>query len=70
LIHSVILINKTILSLCPIGTENCLTLGINVTKMGGKLMLVGMGPQMVSVPLVNACAKEIDILSCFRYVNE
>ncbi|KAI5696166.1 hypothetical protein M8J76_005915 [Diaphorina citri] len=52
------------------GTENCLTLGINVTKMGGKLMLVGMGPQMVSVPLVNACAKEIDILSCFRYVND
>ncbi|XP_017299654.1 sorbitol dehydrogenase-like [Diaphorina citri] len=38
--------------------------------MGGKLMLVGMGPQMVSVPLVNACAKEIDILSCFRYVND
>lgn len=52
------------------GTENCLTLGINVTKMGGKLMLVGMGPQMVSVPLVNACTKEIDILSCFRYVND
>ncbi|KAL1453773.1 hypothetical protein WDU94_010086 [Cyamophila willieti] len=52
------------------GTENCLTLGMNVTRVGGKLMLVGMGPQTVSVPLVNACAKEIDILSCFRYVND
>lgn len=52
------------------GTENCLTLGINVTRVGGILMLVGMGPQTVSIPLVNACAKEIDILSCFRYVND
>uniref|UniRef100_A0A8D8U444 Sorbitol dehydrogenase n=2 Tax=Cacopsylla melanoneura TaxID=428564 RepID=A0A8D8U444_9HEMI len=52
------------------GLATCLTLGINVTRPGGKVMMVGMGPESISIPMVNACSKEIDILSCFRYAND
>lgn len=52
------------------GNEKCISIGINITRTGGTLMLVGMGAQMVTVPLVNACAREIDIKSVFRYCND
>ena len=43
--------------------------GVQVTKSGGKLVLVGVGPAEVTVPLVHAAVREVDILGVYRYVN-
>jgi L-iditol 2-dehydrogenase len=42
---------------------------IKATKAGGVLVMVGMGPLQVKVPLVSAACREIDILGVFRYAN-
>ncbi|MPC07743.1 Sorbitol dehydrogenase [Portunus trituberculatus] len=51
------------------GTKAGLTLGIYVTKSGGKLVQVGVGPSEVTVPLTHAAVREVDILGVYRYVN-
>lgn len=39
------------------------------TRSGGAVALVGVGPQMVTVPLINAALREVDIRGVFRYCN-
>lgn len=39
------------------------------TRQGGRVVMVGMGPPQVKVPLVDAIIKEIDIRGVFRYAN-
>ncbi|XP_063865260.1 sorbitol dehydrogenase-like isoform X1 [Scylla paramamosain] len=51
------------------GTKAGLSLGIYVTKSGGKLVQVGVGAPEVTVPLVHAAVREVDILGVYRYVN-
>nr|XP_039252292.1 sorbitol dehydrogenase-like [Styela clava] len=51
------------------GAESAVQTGIYATKSGGCLLLVGMGPQNVTVPLVNAAVREVDIKGVFRYCN-
>ncbi|KAB7503440.1 Sorbitol dehydrogenase [Armadillidium nasatum] len=51
------------------GAESSTKLGILATKAGGILLLVGLGPMEVKVPLVNAAVREVDIRGIFRYVN-
>nr|KAF6388998.1 sorbitol dehydrogenase [Myotis myotis] len=41
----------------------------NATCPGGTLMLVGLGSEMVNVPLVHAAIREVDIKGVFRYCN-
>ncbi|XP_023209882.1 sorbitol dehydrogenase-like [Centruroides sculpturatus] len=51
------------------GVELAISTSIYATKSGGIILLVGMGPDKVTVPLVNAAIREIDIRGIFRYAN-
>ncbi|KAL6113023.1 sord [Pungitius sinensis] len=51
------------------GVESSIQTAIYATRSGGAVALVGIGPQMVTVPLVNAALREVDIRGVFRYCN-
>ncbi|NXD63306.1 DHSO dehydrogenase, partial [Eolophus roseicapillus] len=51
------------------GVQACIQAGIYATRSGGTLVLVGLGPEMVTVPIVNAAVREVDIRGIFRYCN-
>nr|XP_033776041.1 sorbitol dehydrogenase isoform X1 [Geotrypetes seraphini] len=51
------------------GVESCIQAGIYATRSGGTLVLVGLGPALVNVPIVNAAVREVDIRGIFRYCN-
>lgn len=42
---------------------------LQATQSGGTLVLVGLGSEMTSVPLVHAATREVDIKGVFRYCN-
>ncbi|XP_023247236.1 sorbitol dehydrogenase-like [Copidosoma floridanum] len=52
------------------GFESSIRLAIQVTKTGGKAVIVGMGANEVKLPLINALCREVDILGVFRYAND
>ncbi|XP_049908086.1 sorbitol dehydrogenase [Epinephelus moara] len=51
------------------GVESCIQTAIYATRPGGVVALVGVAPEMVTVPLVNAALREVDIRGIFRYCN-
>jgi len=51
------------------GVPSCVQAGIYVTKPGGRLMLVGMGHPIQTLPLAAAALREVDIVGVFRYAN-
>merc|ERR1719150_864415 len=51
------------------GVESSIRFGIFSTKSGGCLVLVGLGKPEVSIPIVNAAVREVDIRGIFRYAN-
>lgn len=51
------------------GVESSLRLALTVTRQGGKVALVGLGPEFVSVPLCMASLRQIDVVGCARYNN-
>nr|XP_031309013.1 sorbitol dehydrogenase isoform X1 [Camelus dromedarius] len=51
------------------GVEASIQAGIYSTRSGGTLVLVGLGSEMTSVPLVHAATREVDIKGVFRYCN-
>ncbi|XP_029354072.1 sorbitol dehydrogenase [Echeneis naucrates] len=51
------------------GVESSIQSAIYATRSGGVVVLVGLGSEMASVPLVNAAVREVDIRGTFRYCN-
>ncbi|XP_039301121.1 sorbitol dehydrogenase-like [Nilaparvata lugens] len=52
------------------GFESTIKLGLQATRNGGTLVLVGMGAQEVKLPLLAAMCREVDIKGVFRYAND
>ncbi|MCJ1433037.1 hypothetical protein MMC27_002396 [Xylographa pallens] len=51
------------------GVESCVQAAIYITKPGGRVMLVGMGTPIQTLPLSAAALREVDLCGVFRYVN-
>ena len=51
------------------GVESCVQAGIYASKPGGRLMLVGMGVPVQTLPISAAALREVDICGVFRYAN-
>ncbi|KAH6687754.1 alcohol dehydrogenase GroES-like domain-containing protein [Plectosphaerella plurivora] len=51
------------------GKEVCMHTSLYATKPGGKVVMVGMGTPVQTLPLSVAHLREIDILGIFRYAN-
>ncbi|KAJ0168364.1 Sorbitol dehydrogenase [Colletotrichum tanaceti] len=51
------------------GKEVCMQTGLYATRPGGKVVMVGMGTPVQTLPLSVAHLREIDILGIFRYAN-
>ncbi|XP_057307172.1 sorbitol dehydrogenase-like [Hydractinia symbiolongicarpus] len=51
------------------GAESSIQTGIYATKSGGVLVIVGMGKSEITLPIVNALVREVDVRGIFRYAN-
>ncbi|KKY22976.1 putative sorbitol dehydrogenase [Diplodia seriata] len=51
------------------GKETCMQAGLFATRPGGKLIMVGMGTPIQTLPMSAAHLKEVDIIGIFRYAN-
>ncbi|KAG8831720.1 hypothetical protein FRC17_002678, partial [Serendipita sp. 399] len=51
------------------GAEPCIQTGIYAARLGGKVLLVGMGTPNVSLPLSAAACREVDLIGVFRYAT-
>jgi L-iditol 2-dehydrogenase len=51
------------------GMPPCVQMGIFSTAAGGKLVLIGMGTPVQTLPLGAAALREVDIIGVFRYAN-
>ncbi|KAF2197451.1 GroES-like protein [Delitschia confertaspora ATCC 74209] len=51
------------------GKEICMQGGLYATRPGGKLVMVGMGTPIQTLPMSASHLKEVDIIGIFRYAN-
>ncbi|KAH8601545.1 alcohol dehydrogenase GroES-like domain-containing protein [Bisporella sp. PMI_857] len=51
------------------GKEACMQTSLYTTRPGGKVIMVGMGTPIQTLPLSAAHLREVDILGIFRYAN-
>ncbi|RFU79656.1 sorbitol dehydrogenase [Trichoderma arundinaceum] len=51
------------------GVETCLQSAIYATKPGGKVMIIGMGTPILTLPMSAAALREVDLVGVFRYAN-
>jgi len=51
------------------GAESSIHTGVYATKSGGCLVIVGMGKAEITMPIVDALVREVDIRGIFRYAN-
>ncbi|XP_020572019.1 sorbitol dehydrogenase-like [Phalaenopsis equestris] len=50
-----------------VGFSKTMSTALNSTRLGGKVCLVGMGHDQMTLPLTSASAREVDVVSVFRY---
>ncbi|VBB73690.1 Putative sorbitol dehydrogenase [Podospora comata] len=51
------------------GVESCLQAAIFATAPGGKVMIIGMGNPIQTLPISAASIREVDLVGVFRYAN-
>lgn len=51
------------------GAPSCLQAAIYATRPGGKIMLIGMGTPVQTLPISAAALREVDLVGVFRYAN-
>lgn len=51
------------------GVEACTQAAIYATRPGGKVLIIGMGNPVQTLPISAAAHREVDILGTFRYAN-
>ncbi|CAN8100055.1 unnamed protein product [Discula destructiva] len=51
------------------GVESCLQAAIYSTQPGGKILIIGMGNPIQTLPISAASLKEVDLVGVFRYAN-
>lgn len=51
------------------GVETCVQASIYATKPGGKVMIIGMGTPILTLPMSAAALREVDLIGVFRYAN-
>lgn len=55
-------------SICRWNNPSCY-FSFQATRSGGVVVVVGLGSEMVTLPLINAAQREVDIRGVFRYCN-
>ncbi|PHH91325.1 hypothetical protein CDD83_896 [Cordyceps sp. RAO-2017] len=51
------------------GVESCVQSSIYAAKPGGKVMIIGMGNPVLTLPMSAAALREVDLIGVFRYAN-
>lgn len=51
------------------GVPSCVQASIYASRPGGKVMLIGMGTPIYSLPISAAALREVDLVGVFRYAN-
>ncbi|KAM0445027.1 hypothetical protein ACHAQK_002571 [Fusarium lateritium] len=51
------------------GVEACVRTSIYATRNGGRILLVGMGTPIQTLPISTAALREVDLVGVWRYAN-
>lgn len=51
------------------GFDKTMTTALGATRSGGRVCLVGMGHENMTIPLSSTTAREVDVVGIFRYKN-